>query len=78
MTLKLEAFTRPCLHLLASRTSVVHLTHTLEPKFIKGIWGPYPSALLEGRWLIEGGQVSGGSHLELAGRTHFRPVIRRS
>jgi ribulose kinase len=49
--------------LITGGTSVVHLTHTLEPKFIKGIWGPYPSALLEGRWLIEGGQVSGGSIL---------------
>ena len=49
--------------LITGGTSVVHLTHTLEPKFIKGIWGPYPSALLDGRWLIEGGQVSGGSIL---------------
>ena len=49
--------------LIIGGTSVVHLTHTLEPKFIKGIWGPYPSALLEDRWLIEGGQVSSGSIL---------------
>jgi ribulose kinase len=49
--------------LITCGTSVVHLTHTLEPKFVGGIWGPYPFALLDGRWLIEGGQVSGGSIL---------------
>jgi len=49
--------------LITGGTSVVHLTHALEPKFIQGIWGPYPSALLEGHWLTEGGQVSGGSIL---------------
>jgi ribulose kinase len=49
--------------LIQGGTSVVHLTQTLTPRYIEGIWGPYPSALLDGYWLIEGGQVSGGSIL---------------
>jgi ribulose kinase len=49
--------------LIQGGTSVVHLTQTLTPKYARGIWGPYPSALLDGYWLIEGGQVSGGSIL---------------
>jgi ribulose kinase len=49
--------------LIQGGTSVVHLTQTLTPKYAQGIWGPYPSALLEGSWLVEGGQVSGGSIL---------------
>ncbi len=57
------ATTRPGDLLITGGTSVVHLTHSLEAPFIKGIWGPYPSALLDDHWLIEGGQVSGGSIL---------------
>jgi ribulose kinase len=55
--------TRPGDLLITGGTSVVHLTHSLTPPYIKGIWGPYPSALLDDHWLIEGGQVSGGSIL---------------
>ena len=33
------------------------------------VWGPYPHALRESRWLVEGGQVSSGSVLTWAGET---------
>ena len=33
------------------------------------VWGPYPRALRESRWLVEGGQVSSGSVLTWAGET---------
>lgn len=42
-------------------TSFVHLALTERPVFHPGLWGPYPDALIEGLWLLEGGQVSCGS-----------------
>jgi FGGY-family pentulose kinase len=42
-------------------TSFVHLAHTPQPIFRNGLWGPYPNALIDGLWLLEGGQVSCGS-----------------
>lgn len=42
-------------------TSFVHLALTEKPVFHPGLWGPYPGALIEGLWLLEGGQVSCGS-----------------
>lgn len=44
-------------------TSVVHLTQAEDPVWHPGIWGPYPDALLDGLWLVEGGQVSAGAIL---------------
>ena len=49
--------------LMIGGTSVVHLTHTDRNQDIGGIWGPYPDALVDDLWLIEGGQVSAGSIL---------------
>ncbi|MDA8234073.1 MAG: FGGY-family carbohydrate kinase [Clostridia bacterium] len=42
-------------------TSFVHLALTEQPIYHQGLWGPYPSAVIEGLWLLEGGQVSAGS-----------------
>lgn len=42
-------------------TSFVHLAHSPKPIFHRGLWGPYPNALIEDLWLLEGGQVSCGS-----------------
>lgn len=44
-------------------SSSVHLVLTDGPKFAKGIWGPYPDAILRGKWLMQGGQNSTGSVL---------------
>jgi ribulose kinase len=57
------ATTKPGDLLITGGTSVVHLTQSFDPPPLKGAWGPYPSALLDDHWLIEGGQVSGGSIL---------------
>jgi ribulokinase len=52
-------------------TSVVQLMHTPERIDVPGIWGPYPHALLQGQWLMEGGQVSAGSILDWLARKMF-------
>jgi ribulose kinase len=51
---------------LVAGTSVAHVTQIDEPVYTPAIWGPYPDALLKDRWLIEGGQVSGGVVLRWA------------
>ncbi|WPP01148.1 FGGY-family carbohydrate kinase [Pseudomonas sp. HR96] len=52
-------------------TSVVQLMHTPERIDVPGIWGPYPDALLDGHWLMEGGQVSAGSILNWLAQKMF-------
>ncbi len=52
-------------------TSVVQLMHTPERMDVPGIWGPYPDALLDGQWLMEGGQVSAGSILNWLAQKMF-------
>ncbi|WP_159591153.1 FGGY-family carbohydrate kinase [Chelativorans xinjiangense] len=55
--------------LIVGGTSVAHLTHLDAQRPLPGFWGPYPNALMDGRWLVEGGQVSAGSILNwLAGK----------
>ncbi|WP_309085651.1 FGGY-family carbohydrate kinase [Chelativorans sp.] len=49
--------------LIIGGTSVVHLTHLEAQQDLPGFWGPYPNALIDGRWLVEGGQVSAGAIL---------------
>jgi len=39
------------------------------PVLTTEVWGPYPHALRNSRWLVEGGQVSSGSVLTWAGET---------
>ena len=57
--------------LMIAGTSVVHLTHVDGFREISGIWGPYPHALVDGLWLLEGGQVSAGSILNWLSGTIF-------
>jgi ribulose kinase len=52
-------------------TSVVQLMHTPQRMDVPGIWGPYPNALLDGQWLMEGGQVSAGSILNWLAQKMF-------
>lgn len=44
-------------------TSNAFVTEIDAPVFTPEIWGPYPGALRDGHWLVEGGQVSAGSVL---------------
>lgn len=48
---------------MVAGTSIVHLMVSDREVLSSGIWGPYPDALLDGTWLVEGGQVSAGSIL---------------
>ena len=46
---------------LIGGTSSCHMAVSRKPKFIKGIWGPYYSAMIPGMWLTEGGQSATGA-----------------
>jgi FGGY-family pentulose kinase len=46
---------------LTMGSSGVHLGLVAEPVFHKGMWGPYPEAVIPGLYVIEGGQISTGS-----------------
>jgi FGGY-family pentulose kinase len=58
-------------------TSFVHLTLSSGPIFRPGLWGPYPNALVDGLWLLEGGQVSCGS-LTRWFKDHLAPDLKYS
>ncbi len=54
-------------------TSACIMATTEAPCFIPGVWGPYFSAMVPGRWLNEGGQSAAGAaidHLVLAHPAH--------
>jgi len=49
---------------LIGGTSSCHMAVQPLPAFIKGIWGPYYSAMLPGYWLNEGGQSATGALID--------------
>ena len=49
---------------LIGGTSTCHMAVSIKPKYIKGIWGPYYSAMIPGMWLTEGGQSATGALLD--------------
>lgn len=51
-------------------TSACTLTSTLKPTFVKGVWGPYHSAMVPGLWLNEGGQSAAGAAIDHLVRHH--------
>jgi D-ribulokinase len=51
-------------------TSACIMASTAEPRFVPGVWGPYYSALLPGRWLNEGGQSAAGAGIDHLVRSH--------
>ena len=48
------------------------MSSTPEPSFVRGVWGPYYSAMVPGLWLIEGGQSAAGE--ALAQLVKFHPA----
>lgn len=46
---------------LIGGTSSCHMAVALRPQFIRGVWGPYYSAMVPGLWLTEGGQSATGA-----------------
>lgn len=55
---------------LIGGTSSCHMAVSRAPMFIPGVWGPYYSAMVPGRWLSEGGQSATGSLIDHVIRTH--------
>ena len=49
---------------LIGGTSSCHMAVSAEPRFIRGIWGPYHSAMIPGWWLTEGGQSATGALID--------------
>jgi D-ribulokinase len=51
-------------------TSACIMATTAEPRFVPGIWGPYFSGMIPGRWLNEGGQSAAGAGIDHLVRSH--------
>jgi D-ribulokinase len=51
-------------------TSSCTMTSTQEPVFVPGVWGPYFSAMVPGKWLNEGGQSAAGAAIDHLLRFH--------
>lgn len=49
---------------LIGGTSSCDMAVSPVPRFIKGIWGPYFSAMIPGMWLTEGGQSATGALID--------------
>jgi len=63
---------------LIGGTSSCHMATSPEPRFIKGVWGPYFGAMVPGVWLTEGGQSATGSLLDHVIDNHaYAPQLRR-
>src|SRR5262249_13565470 len=57
---------------LIGGTSSCHMAVSAEPRFIRGVWGPYYSAMVPGLWLAEGGQSATGALIDHTIETHAR------
>jgi FGGY-family pentulose kinase len=57
---------------LIGGTSTCHMAVSREPKFIRGVWGPYFSAMVPGLWLTEGGQSATGALIDYTIASHAR------
>lgn len=63
---------------LIGGTSSCHMAVSREPRFIRGVWGPYFSAMVPGLWLTEGGQSATGSLIDhVIGDAAAAPELRR-
>lgn len=55
---------------LIGGTSSCHMAVSAEPRFIRGIWGPYYSAMIPEFWLSEGGQSASGALIDHVIQSH--------
>jgi len=55
---------------LIGGTSSCHMAVSKKARFIKGVWGPYASAMVPGYWLTEGGQSATGALIDHVINTH--------
>jgi FGGY-family pentulose kinase len=59
---------------LIGGTSSCHMAVSAQPRFIRGIWGPYFSAMIPGFWLTEGGQSATGALIDHVISSHSASV----
>ncbi|MDR1789087.1 MAG: FGGY-family carbohydrate kinase [Opitutaceae bacterium] len=59
---------------LIGGTSSCHMAVSPEPLFIRGIWGPYFSAMIPGLWLTEGGQSATGALIDHIIHSHAASI----
>lgn len=57
---------------LIGGTSTCHMAVSRQPRFIRGVWGPYFSAMVPGMWLTEGGQSATGALIDHVIASHAR------
>jgi FGGY-family pentulose kinase len=57
---------------LIGGTSTCHMAVSRAPRFVRGVWGPYFSAMLPGLWLTEGGQSATGALIDHTIAAHAR------
>ena len=55
---------------LIGGTSSCHMAVSKKPRFIRGIWGPYFSAMVPEFWLTEGGQSATGALIDHVIHSH--------
>lgn len=55
---------------LIGGTSSCLMAVSFQPRFIRGVWGPYYSAMVPGLWLTEGGQSATGALIDHVIFTH--------
>jgi FGGY-family pentulose kinase len=57
---------------LIGGTSSCHMAVSREARYVRGVWGPYYSAMVPGLWLSEGGQSATGALIDHVIHTHPR------
>ncbi|MFZ5891812.1 MAG: FGGY-family carbohydrate kinase [Myxococcota bacterium] len=57
---------------LIGGTSSCHMAVSQSPRFVRGVWGPYYSAMVPGLWLTEGGQSATGALIDHVIHSHAR------
>lgn len=62
---------------LIGGTSSCHMAVSPTPRFVKGVWGPYWSAMVPDIWLSEGGQSATGALIDHVIHSHAASIPLR-